>query len=239
MSEKQQQKPQQEWEEQRESKKAEKAIQEPEAVKVRHLGTRDELRQAAKQAKTIYLSDKRTITLVSEVEKLTPYLLSAELSPFLNAIEAIQHVIDSIQGQPPNDVLIKSISQNSPITVTLEGAAKAIQEIKDIVVPWRRKHQERLARLQLQEKKVEIDSKKAEVSERKAKAAKDNSEAERIKAEADRQRAETERMRLELALEMLTKVAPSLSDADKGAYLAKLLPPLGVVLSSGLEVGDS
>ncbi len=260
MSEKQQQKPQQEQEEQQEIKKAEKVIQKPQtAIKaekesrkpVKFRLTAEALAQFEKVAELRAEREaQRTITLVSEVEKLTPHLLSAELSPFLNAIEAIQHVIDDIQGQPPTDVLIKSISQNSPITVTLEGAVKAIQEIKDIVVPWRRKHQEKLARLQLQEKKVEIDGKKAEILERQAKAAKDHSEAEKIKAEADRLRAEAERMMLEnyklrddfsssLALEMLAKEAPSLSDADKGAYLAKLLPHLGVVISSGLEVGDS
>lgn len=267
MSEKLQQKPQQEQQEQQEQweiKKAEKVTQRPqEAIKaekesrmpVRSLGTLDEIQKQIEQAETISTKRiaQRTITLVSETKKLTPHLLSAELSPFLNAIEAIQRVIDSIQGRPPKDVLIKSISQNSPITVTLEGAVKAIQVLIDIVVPSRRKHQEKLARLELQNKKAEIDSKKAEILERQAKAAKDQSEAERIKAEADRQRAETERMMLEidklryevssdkiqLALEMLAKVAPALPDIDKGAYLAKLLPPLSVVISSGLEVGDS
>jgi hypothetical protein len=156
-------------------------------------------------------------------------------------------------------VVINFIGQFSPISVSLEGAAKAIEEIKNLVVPWRRKHQQVLSQLKERGIKAEIGIKKSEVSERQAKAAKDHAEAEKMSAEAAKQRAEAEKIllenektsleieklrldlqrgKIELALEMLSRVAPNLSETDKIAYVVKLLPPLDVVVSSELELRD-
>jgi len=71
---------------------------------------------------------------------LTPRNLSTGVSPFLNAISDIQHIIDEILKQQPHEIQIKEIKQYSPISVSLDGASEAIGLIKDTVVPWRRKH---------------------------------------------------------------------------------------------------
>ena len=113
------------------------------------------------------------------------------------AIAQIQFVIDEAQGNSRNEVVIKFISQNSPISVSLEGATKAVQEIIGLVVPWRRKHQKTLSQLKEQEIRAEIGIKKSEILEKQAKAAKDHAEAERVSAEAAKQRAEVEKILLE------------------------------------------
>src|SRR5262245_26831155 len=188
----------------------------------------------------------------SEIEcegMLTPSFLLSTLGPFLQAIADIQYSIDEIQGKKRSKVLIKAITQHSPINITLEGAAKAVELVVSLLFPFWRKHQKKLAQLQEQEKKVEIGNKKAEVTEKLAKAAKDQAEAKKVAAEAARQNAETERallenekvrleltrLKIQVALEMLTQVAPSLTETDKIAYVNKLLPPLDVLVSSELE----
>ncbi len=129
---------------------------------------------------------------------------------------------------------------------------QAIQIIKDIVVPWRRKHAEKMASLAEKERRVEIESKKTEILEKKARAAKDHAEAGKIASEASKQREEAERLRLgneklrlelhhekiQLALEIVTKVSPNLAEAEKIAYIAKLLAPLDTLVSSEIEVVD-
>ena len=181
---------------------------------------------------------------------LTPVYLSDKLSPYLKAIADIQNIINEIKGQKPQEIVVKEITQESPISVSLEGAAEAVQVVKDTVVPWRRKHAEIMAHLLEQEKRADIESKKAEVLERRASAAKGRAEADKLAAEAVRQREEAEKMKLEneksrlelhrakiqLALDILRQFAPNLPETERISYLIKLLSPLDVVISSKLEI---
>jgi acyl carrier protein len=181
---------------------------------------------------------------------LTPKYLETHINPYLNAISDIQHVIDEVCGRQPCAIRIQSIKQSSPISVNLNGTQEAIQLIKDTIVPWRRKHIEKMAHLLEKEKQAEIGSKKADILEKRAHAAKDQAEAEKIRAEAERQHEETEKMRLEneklrlelhqakiqLALEVLAQIAPNLSEIEKITFIVKLLPPLDILAFSELEI---
>ena len=152
----------------------------------------------------------------------------------------------------------------SPITIALQesnlprvsrftlhsSASEAVREIKESIVPWRKQHAEELARLAETEKAARIESIKAEILERRARAQKDRAEAERLSAEAAKQREEVRRLRLEnertclelhrekvqLALDILDRIAPNLAEVDRAAYLVKLLPPVEILTSSELEV---
>lgn len=181
---------------------------------------------------------------------LTPAYLASDIVPYLKAITDIQHVIDEILGRTPSLLKIRSITQKSPISVSLEGAAEAVQEVKDTVIPWRREHIVIMARLAEQEKQAEIETKKAEVLEKRASATKSRAEAEKLLAEAARQHEEAERLKLEneklrlelhrakiqLALDILNKLAPALPETERITYLVKLLPSLDTLTSSNLEI---
>ncbi len=174
---------------------------------------------------------------------LTPNYLAAQVTPFLNAITDIQHVIDEIQGRTHSLIVIKEIQKRSPISVSLDGAAEAVQLVKDTVVPWRRKHAETMARLLEQEKQAEIECKKADILEKRAHAEKDRVEATKQRGEAEKLQIENEKLRLDLyrakiqlALDMLAQVAPNLPEAEKIAYLVKLLPPLEALVSSSYQI---
>jgi hypothetical protein len=186
--------------------------------------------------------------LVLTSRQLTPELLLNSICPFVAAVAALQHLMDQTQGKSHREVTINSITQNSPIELSLNGAADAIEQIRATVVPWRRKHAEKMARLMEQEKRTEIKSKEAEILETQGHAIKDNAEAQKILAEAEKQRAEAEstrlgneklrlelqRAKIQLALEMIAQVVPNLSETDKIGYLVKLLPPLETLISTEL-----
>ena len=180
---------------------------------------------------------------------ITPSFLANVIAPYINAIANLQYAIDEIKGRTPEEIIVREITQRSPISLNLNGGAEAIEVIKETVVPWRKKHAEKMARFQEREKQVEIETKKAEILEKRARAAKDKAEAEKIAAEAYHLRQEGEKVRLEneklrielynaqieLALNALSLIAPNLAETEKIAYVVKLLQPLGVLASSELE----
>ncbi len=190
------------------------------------------------------------VLTAEESQTLTPHYLAAMISPYLTAIADIQYLIDEMHGRQPRELVIKSIQQESPISVSLDGAAEAVQVVQDNVIPWRRKHAETMARLLEQEKQAEIESKRAEVLGKRASASKSRAEVEKLATEVAKQREEAEKMRLEnekvrlelhrakiqLALDMLNLLAPQMSETERIAYLIKLLPPLDIVIFSNLEI---
>jgi transcriptional regulator with GAF, ATPase, and Fis domain len=99
----------------------------------------------------------------NDSEILTPNFLATKLSPYLNALSEIQNIISDVLKQKHHEIRIRMIAQNSPISVSLDGAAEAVQAVRDTVIPWRRKHAETMAHLLEQEKIAEIELKKAEV----------------------------------------------------------------------------
>jgi hypothetical protein len=148
------------------------------------------------------------------------------------------------------EVIITSIKQHSPISVSLDGAAEAIGVVRDTIVPWRRKHNERMTRLSEEEKQAEIEIKKAEALESQARASKEKQEAERLAAESTLHRAEAEKVKLEneklrleldrariqLALEVLEQLKPDLSESERMLHVIKYLPSLRVLTDSPLQI---
>jgi Phosphopantetheine attachment site len=153
--------------------------------------------------------------------KLTPQYLDTTISPYLNAIDDLQRLIDEIKGQKSSTLHIKSIRQSSPIGVDLNGAPEAIQLIRDTIVPWRRRHTEKLAHLEEKKKQAEIGSIKADILEKRARAARGNAEAEKTAAEAARQREETDKLRLDNKKLQLVRI-PVIVSSDSGANVSTI-----------------
>jgi uncharacterized protein with HEPN domain len=191
------------------------------------------------------------IRLIVDRERLlTPKYLEKAVSPFATALAELQELIDSAKGREGHRIVVRSITNYSPISVSLEGAAEAATVVRDTVVGWRREHDKKLAGLVEREKETEIERQKAELLKIRAEAAKNRADAERIRAEAakqieesERQRLENERLRFELqrdkvnfALELLQKIAPTLSEPERITYVMRLLPTLETISSSPLQV---
>jgi hypothetical protein len=176
-------------------------------------------------------------------QKLSPQYLMTSIGPFLNALVQIQQIVNETKKKPSQEIAIKSIQQHSPISVSLDGAADAIQLVQETVIPWRRKHAETMSRLLEQEKQAEIESKKAEILEKRAHAEKDRVEASKQRIEAEKLKLENEKLRLELhrekiqlVIDMLNQIAPNMTEKEKMIYLVKLLPPVDSLIESGIDM---
>ena len=175
---------------------------------------------------------------------LTPYYLGAHVVPYLTAIADLQHLMVEVRAGIAQPVVINWLARGS-IDVSLNGAAEAIEAIKDFIVPWRRHHHERLARLAEDEKQAEIETKRAEVLSIRATADREREEAKIKRAEAEKLLAEAEKLRQEihfervrLALEVIKQIAPDMPDEMKITYVVKLLEPLKLLTESPLTVAD-
>ena len=176
------------------------------------------------------------VVIFAKKERLTPRVLRAEISPYLIAIEDIQHIIDEIEGRKWQEVRIQVIAQHSPISVSLDGVASAANLIRDSVIPWRREHDEIMARLIEQEKLVEIENKKAEILDKRAQSARGREEAKKLQLENERLRLQLQKEKLELAISLLQQLAPNLSETEKTAYLIRIISPLETILINQSEV---
>lgn len=181
---------------------------------------------------------------------LTSKILLDVLSPFLDAVNSFQKIICDLKELPEREVVIKQITQFSPVSVSLEGASDAIEVIKNTVVPWRREHVQKMLWLSEQEKIVEIERIKAEVLEVRAKAQREKAEKDKLEAESKAQLAQVEKIILELkkeklalqqskiqlALNIIRELAPNLSETEKIRYLAELLQVLNNLTDSSVEL---
>lgn len=191
------------------------------------------------------------------VDTLTPYTLTHQIAPFLQATMDLQQLIDSVRGEVQNEIRIRSITQNSPIGVTAEGVGEAITVIRETVVPWRRENARRIAELAENQKRLEIAKAEAEIldlrartsqarvdtkireeelEQKKLETERSKIELERMRLELEKQKIENERAKVELAIYVTERIAPNMSNEDRLTFVAQLLRPLSLLVESSLEV---
>jgi hypothetical protein len=185
-------------------------------------------------------------------QKLTPSTLATELSSYLGAIVEFQRIIDRVRNRLPRSINISSITQNSPVTVTVNGVLEAVQLIVDVVIPERRARKKRMEDLKEAEQKLINEIKKAEVLERRARASKEREDARRLADEAFKCQLEAEKMRreieesrwkqhkeqIQLALEVWKQMSSDLADEQKLFYIPLLLAPLKDLTDGSLQISE-
>jgi uncharacterized protein with HEPN domain len=184
--------------------------------------------------------------------QLSSYTLELNIVPYLKAITNLQELINEIlERKDPNPILIRSISQNSPLDVVITGLIEAYKLIQELI-PWRKEHAKVMAQLLENAKKVEIERSQAEILQIKALASKEKANAEKIMAETSLQyeqlvklRLENEKLRSEiendrnnLTTETLKKLSPILNEQDAKKYLEKLRAIIDVLAESKLEIAN-
>jgi hypothetical protein len=172
-----------------------------------------QLEQKSKSANESSGYDEPVCQIIFPVEEsLTPHVLDTVIVPYLKAVEEIQRILDKIiKRKSPDPLTIKSIKQESPVTVTLNGVSDAIQFIKELIFASSREHAKKMAQLTEQDREAEIEKK----------------------------RLENEKTRMELrrlTLEQLDEFFPDLSKTARIGYARKLLPHLEIVLSKDVEM---
>lgn len=182
--------------------------------------------------------------------RLTVQYLEKDIAPFLNAISEIQRLLDGLLGREVKEIAIKVITQNSPIGVSLEGVSDTFLAATDLIIPWKRKHAEKMAeyarrekqyeiekkRIELQEANLQITKSQQEIAKSSIEISKMEAEAEKIRIENEKSKLELQRAKIELAMDVLNKIAPSLQETDKLSALVNLLPLLDTVIASDVEI---
>lgn len=184
--------------------------------------------------------------------RLTTRYLGSVLVPYLTALSDLQEIVNSGRRESRDTLAIVSISRQSPVEVSLEGAGEVIEKVRDEVIPWRRKHLQEMARLEQDEKRTEIKKQEAELLEAEARAAETDAQKEqtlaqarRVDEEAEFLRIQNERERLklyreqfQLALEMANQLAPEADNAERARIAASLMPSLTTLVRSPLTISE-
>lgn len=140
-----------------------------------------------------------TLLTVTSPVALTPAILRNDIIPTLEGLEYIENAACTVLHTPYN-ATINSISQDSPISISLTGFKEAVELALELVIPWRRKYAEQIAMQKLREN--ELENKKREL-------------------ENHRCEVELANAKLDLAERMLATLDPNHKKSDK--YRKQLL----------------
>lgn len=180
---------------------------------------------------------------------LTLQNLLTHIIPYLASISELQGIINSVYGVK-KDILIRSISNYSPIEASLEEVAKAAQITEDTITPWKNKHGKEIAQVARNDKEVAIRKTKSESLEIEAQMAINQAEEQKLLAEAARERAEAEKLELnnqrlrlklqkekyDLAFEILKQIDPNMAPDKKQTLLSEIIAVLDKQVNSRVEI---
>ncbi len=183
---------------------------------------------------------------LSSKHHLTPQFLAAELIPYVRALAEVQYVLDDIANREPANVIVRFISQSSPISLSIEGIVKAFEVLREVIVRRRREHVSQMMLLEEKEKQAGIELIQAETLEAKARAAREFAEREKLFAEAQVQRAQSMKLLLEIDKERfafniesgrqtLAMTSPNLLESEKLGHIERLMPAIGTLTDSSIE----
>ena len=125
----------------------------------------------------------------------------------------------------------------------MKGVSEATKTIQELVIPWRREHAKKIAKLERLEKLAKIKALNADISVKEASLEqesfeKENLDLERRRLENDKLRLEVEESRINLALKIIDRLNLKIPDEQRIMYVMKLLEPLGILTSSNLNLAE-
>jgi hypothetical protein len=174
-----------------------------------------------------------TFLTVASPLRITAASLRNELAPVLDAIQQIQETADAVVGIAHSG-RVRSISQGSPIDISLSGLRDAVKLILELVIPWRRQHVRRMLELREEEARLENEKRRAQLLADRAGADLEN--AERALS-LESKRLQLGKARLELAEQCLRVLDPEnkLPTHERGVHVLKLVRAVDLVIDSELE----
>ncbi len=102
---------------------------------------------------------------ITGIDTLTPHNLANLVSPYLQALFELQHIISDLKGEAFSKPRIVSISQNSPVNVEVTEIPAALDALWRLISPAYRKMARDRAKLELEEKEADIVLIKAQVEQ--------------------------------------------------------------------------
>ena len=153
------------------------------------------------------------------------------------------------------------------INVSMEGVKDAVDVLAEFIIPWQRKYAERKVKLENALRQAEVQRLNALTLAEKAKAEREQAaaevdraqselllsqakkteaeaklilaQAEKIAAEANREQEAIRLEKIKLAMEIIEKYNPHVSNVEKVDYVIRLLHVLDRLLSSQVEVVET
>ncbi len=191
--------------------------------------------------------------IFADPNPLTPSTFQEKVLPHLNALQELQDVFDLARKRKKQRTLIlRTVAYFCPVQVGFDGVGDAINAVKEDLVPWRRRHAQKLAQLEEQDRVAGTATKRAEEARIRAEAAVGKAEAKKLRAEADKAEAEAQSVRIankkaefelnkiyfDFAMELAEKYFPKASVAERMVHAMQMLPQIKV-LSDGkmMELG--
>jgi len=181
-----------------------------------------------------------TLLTVTTPLRITASSLRNEIAPMVEALQEIQETADAASGTEYRGQ-VTSISQSSPVKISLAGLGDAVKLVLTQVIPWRREHARQMLRLKEEEADLENQRRRAQI-------AREHAEVERIDLE-NRQREfqlSQERLSLEGTLFELTRKALNVFDPEgvhlkqaRNVHLQKLARAINALADSEIEFDAS
>lgn len=106
-----------------------------------------------------------TLLTITSQANLTTATLRNDILPTLEGLEILEKASSDALEHPYLGI-INSISQDSPISISLTGFKEAVDLVLEWVIPWRRKNAERLAALKLKQQEIELEKSQIENQQR-------------------------------------------------------------------------
>lgn len=147
-----------------------------------------------------------TLLTVTSPLELTAASLRNDIVPTLEGMESLGRAVSDVSGRPYSGT-ITSISQDSPISISLSGFKEAVDLALEWVIPWRRRNAELLAVQKLRQH--ELENEKATIQNRQLEvelAASKLALAERMLATFDRDHSMSDRRRQRLLQQFVTGI---------------------------------
>ncbi len=186
--------------------------------------------------RTIFLKDRLT---TSGQAGLSPQYLLTIVTPYLETIAELQHLIDEMRGLDSHEVGINSLDLASgTLKVTMRGATEAIQLLERKVLPWRTQFVAQLGgigEIQPQPELVEtrqIDSSTGGMLARQPAARTTLLDPERLAS------AQTQDFQRKMAGVIFQELGADLSEEQRAMHEARLVALLSRLLVSTLEISS-
>jgi hypothetical protein len=171
---------------------------------------------------------------------LTPDYLLTDIAPWIKATVDLQNVLNYVGKRQKREIRVLSITQHSPVSVSMDGASQALRVFAEMIVPWRRQHAQVMAKYEEENARLDIELKRANVLERRASAEKERNEAHKVYEETRSIMLENdlliEKHCKRLAIDIIKSTTPNVEENEVPIVVEKMLPPLTNLLTSKLEI---
>lgn len=160
---------------------------------------------------------------------MTAAILRKDIAPTIGGIESIGRAVSEVSRSEYRGS-VSSISQDSPVAVNLTGLKESVDLVLSYVIPWRRRHAERLSYLEVRKQELDVERQERDMGTH-------DLYIEQRRLEVLKTQLDLAKSKWELAERMLKELDPDsqLQGEARARALARLLSGIDQLTSTDLE----